>query len=43
MFRRLSLDMLRAVVAHELGHIQLGHLEDRCTRAQTAAIFVQWP
>ena len=39
MFRRLSLDMLRAVLAHELGHIQLGHLEGRRTRGQTAAIF----
>jgi Zn-dependent protease with chaperone function len=28
--------MLRAVLAHELGHIQLGHLEGRRTRGQTA-------
>jgi len=29
MLRRLPLDMLRAVLAHELGHVQLGHLEAR--------------
>jgi Zn-dependent protease with chaperone function len=39
MLRRLSLDMRRAVLAHELGHAQLVHLEDRYTRGQTAAIF----
>jgi Zn-dependent protease with chaperone function len=31
--------MLRAVLAHELGHVQLGHFEGRRTRGQTAAIF----
>jgi Peptidase family M48 len=39
MLRRLSLDMLRAVLAHELGHMQLGHLEGQRSRGQTAAIF----
>ncbi len=39
MLRRLSPDMLRAVLAHELGHIQLGHLEARRQRGAKPAIF----
>ena len=39
MLRRFSLDMLRAVLAHELGHVQLGHLEARRERGATPAIF----
>jgi len=39
MLRRLSLDMLRAILAHELGHIQLGHLQARRERGQIAPIF----
>jgi Zn-dependent protease with chaperone function len=39
MLRRLSPDMLRAVLAHELGHMQLGHLEARRERGATPAIF----
>ena len=39
MLRRLPLDMLRAVLAHELGHVQLGHLEARHQRGPTPAIF----
>jgi Zn-dependent protease with chaperone function len=39
MLRRLSPDMLRAVLAHELGHVQLGHLEARRERGATPAIF----
>jgi len=31
--------MLRAVLAHELGHVQLGHLEARRERGATPAIF----
>jgi len=39
MLRRLPLDMLRAVLAHELGHVQLGHLDARRQRGPTPAIF----
>jgi hypothetical protein len=39
MLRRLPLDMLRAVLAHELGHVQLGHLDARRRRGPTPAIF----
>jgi Zn-dependent protease with chaperone function len=39
MLRRLSTDMLRAVLAHELGHVQLGHLEARRERGAKPAIF----
>jgi Zn-dependent protease with chaperone function len=39
MLRRLPLDMLRAVLAHELGHVQLGHLDARRQGGPTPAIF----
>ncbi len=39
MLRRLSPAMLRAILAHELGHMQLGHLEARRERGATSAIF----
>ena len=39
MLRRLSPDVLRAVLAHELGHVQLGHLEARRQRGAKPAIF----
>lgn len=38
MLRRIPLDMLRAVLAHELGHVQLGHLEARRQRGSPPAI-----
>ena len=37
-FRRLTLDMLRAILAHELGHVRLGHLEARRERGATPAV-----
>lgn len=39
MLRRLSPNMLRAVLAHELGHVPLGHLEARLERRAKPAIF----
>jgi len=36
--RRLTLDMLRAILAHELGHLRLGHLEARKERGATPAV-----
>jgi Zn-dependent protease with chaperone function len=36
--QRLPLDMLRAVLAHELGHVRLGHLEARRERGTTASV-----
>ncbi|HEU5194357.1 MAG TPA: M48 family metalloprotease [Methylomirabilota bacterium] len=36
--RRLTLDMLRAALAHELGHVRLGHLEARRERGTTRAV-----
>jgi Zn-dependent protease with chaperone function len=36
--RRLTLDMLRAILAHELGHVRLGHLEARRERGTTSAV-----
>ena len=36
--RRLTLDMLRAILAHELGHVRLGHLEARKERGATPAV-----
>ena len=35
---RLPPDMLRAILAHELGHVQLGHLEARRDRGATPAV-----
>jgi Zn-dependent protease with chaperone function len=37
--RRLSVDMLRAILAHELGHVQLGHFDAKKARAGTPIIF----
>jgi predicted Zn-dependent protease len=37
--RRLPVDMLRAIIAHELGHVRLGHFETKRARAGTPAIF----
>jgi Zn-dependent protease with chaperone function len=39
MLRRLSVSMLRAVLAHELGHLLLGHIEARAERGVTSTIF----
>ena len=36
--RKLPLDMLRAILAHELGHLRLGHLEARRERGPTPAV-----
>ena len=36
--RRLSVDMLRAILAHELGHVQLGHFDGTKTRDGTPVI-----
>lgn len=36
--RRLTLEMLRAILAHELGHARLGHLEARKERGATPAV-----
>ena len=36
--RRLTLDMLRAILAHELGHARLGHIEARKERGATPAV-----
>jgi Zn-dependent protease with chaperone function len=36
--RRLSVEMLRAMLAHELGHVQLGHIQAKQSRAGTPAI-----
>jgi Zn-dependent protease with chaperone function len=36
--RRLTLDMLRAALAHELGHVRLGHLEARRERGTARAV-----
>jgi predicted Zn-dependent protease len=35
---RLSVDMLRAILAHELGHVQLGHFDGKKTRDGTPVI-----
>jgi Zn-dependent protease with chaperone function len=37
-FHRLTLDMLRAILAHELGHVRLGHLEARREHGATPAL-----
>jgi hypothetical protein len=37
--RRLSVDMLRAVLAHELGHVMLGHFQARRARSDTPDVF----
>lgn len=37
--QRLSVDMLRAMLAHELGHVQLGHFDAKKARAGTPIIF----
>jgi Zn-dependent protease with chaperone function len=39
MLQRLSLPMMRAILAHELGHVQLGHMERRRERGATAALW----
>ena len=36
---RLPVAMLRAILAHELGHVRLGHTEARRERGETVAIF----
>jgi Zn-dependent protease with chaperone function len=36
--RRLTLEMLRAILAHELGHVRLGHLQARRERGATPAV-----
>ena len=36
--QRLPVAMLRAVLAHELGHVRLGHLEARRERGTTASV-----
>ena len=35
---RLPVDMLRAMIAHELGHVQLGHFDAQKSRAGTPSI-----
>ena len=37
--RRLSVGMLRAILAHELGHVQLGHLDTKKQWAGAPAVF----
>jgi Zn-dependent protease with chaperone function len=39
--RRLSVDMLRAMLAHELGHVRLGHFEARRARGDSASVFTR--
>ena len=36
--RRVTLDMLRAILAHELAHVRLGHLEARRERGATPGV-----
>jgi len=40
-FRRLTLDMLRAILAHELGHVRLGHLEARRAHGEIHTVFTR--
>jgi Zn-dependent protease with chaperone function len=38
--QRLPVDMLRAMLAHEIGHVRLGHFEARKRRGEVAAILM---
>jgi len=39
--KRLSVDMLRAMLAHELGHVRLGHFETRRAHGEIHTVFTR--